>query len=119
MPRKFASYDPDWIDVNTQLTALGEDYGVRCVFTVTVERDSVQLVAKCYAIAGNNCDAPVVQALARKPIKSRPQLEVMCFATAQDCWRQLDRGTLGASEGGVTYGYNGRPNIARRDKRSE
>jgi len=114
MPRKFEAYAPDWIDVNTQLTSLGGDFGVRCEFLVTVERDSVQCIARCYRVADGHDAPPVVQALARRPLKSRPVLEIMCFSTAQDCWRQLDRGTLGAASGGISHDWNGRPNIARR-----
>lgn len=114
MPRPVVVHAPDWIDVNSQLTALGEDFSVRCGFTVTVERDTVTVIARCYRIAGTDSSVPDVQALARRPIKSRPDVAVMCFSTALDCWRQLDRGVLGAEGGGVTHGWNGRPTIARR-----
>jgi len=114
MPRKFEAYEPDWIDVNTQLTAIGGDFGLRCIFTITVERDYVVAIARCYRISGADCDVPDVQALARRPIKSRPDLAVMCFGVAQDCWRQLDRGVLGAAGGAVAHDWNGRPHVARR-----
>jgi len=114
MPRQFVAYEPDWIDVNTQLTALGEDFGVRCEFVVTVERDSVQCIARCYSIGGTADTVPVVQALARRPIKSQPNTAIMCFSTAQDCWQQLDRGVLGAASQPLAHSWNGRPHIARR-----
>lgn len=117
MPRHFEAYAPDWIDVNTQLTALGEDFGVICGFDVRVERDTVVVIARCYRPADIGDSAPVVQALAQRPIKSKPDIGVMCFSAAQDCWRQLDRGVLGARSEPVAHSWNGRPHIARRDKR--
>lgn len=107
-------YAPDWIDVNTQLTAIGDDFGQLCRFTISVERDRVTVVAKCYAIGGTTEPAVTVQALASRPIKSRPDVAVMCFGVAQDCWRQLDSGNLGGAGADVSYGWGGRPNITRR-----
>lgn len=107
-------YAPDWIDVNTQLTALGGDFGVICEFTVTVERDRVRVVARCRRPSDCDPSTPVVQSLAERPIKSKPDLAVMCFSTAQDCWRQLDRGVLGGREVAVSHDWNGRPHITRR-----
>lgn len=118
MPRTFAAYEPDWIDVNTQLTALGEDFGVLCEFTVTVERDNVISIARCRRIAGPAGVTPVAQSLSRKPIKSKPDLAVICFALAQDCWRQLDNNNGALQATPLGYSWNGRPHIARRDKRS-
>ena len=114
MPRPQVVYEPDWIDVNTQLTALGEDFGVRCVFTTTVERDRVTIVAKCYHPADGDGAVPRVQALASRPLKSRPNAAIMCFSTAQDCWRQLDRGTLAARSEPIAHDWNGRPHVTRR-----
>ena len=114
MPRQITVHEPDWIDVNAQLTAIGEDFGCICEFRVTVERDSVTVVARCRRIADSDDPTPVVQALARRPLKSRPNATVMCFSTALDCWRQLDRGVLGAASGGITHDWNGRPQVARR-----
>jgi len=118
MPRTFAAYDPDWLDVNTQLTALGEDFGVLCEFTITVERDSVISIARCRRPASDDSATPVAQALSRKPLKSQPNLAIVCFALAQDCWRQLDNGNGAITQTPVSYTWNGRPHIARRDKRS-
>lgn len=107
-------HEPDWIDVNAQLTAIGEDFGCICRHTVTVERDYVLVVARCYKLAASD-PAPVeCQALARRPIKSSPNAAVMCFATALDCYRQLDRGTLATGARDITYDWNGRPQVARR-----
>ena len=64
MARKFTAYEPDWIDVNSQLTALGEDFGCLCKFDLRVERDSVTVIARCWRIADGDGDVPVVQALA-------------------------------------------------------
>lgn len=117
MPRHFTAYEPDWIDVNTQLTALGEDFGVRCVYTVTCERDRVTVLAKCHHPSDGDSALPRVQALASKPIKSQPNLAVMCFAVAQDCWRQLDRGVLGTASEPIAHEWSGRPQVLGRARR--
>ena len=114
MPRKFEAYAPDWIDVNSMLTALGADWGLLCEFQVKVERDFVQVVARCYSLAADLDAGVVVQALARRPIKSKPEIAVMAFATALDCWHQMDRGVLGAKSPGVVHDWSGRPHVARR-----
>ncbi len=106
-------YEPDWIDVNTQLTALGKDWYLVCKFEVICSRDTVSVVARCYCPSSPNPAGVVVQALASRPLKSKPQIAVMAFATALDCWHQMDRGVLGARPPAVSRGWNGRPNIAR------
>lgn len=117
MPREFTKYEPDWIDVNTQLTALGEDFNVRCDFTITIERDRVVCIARCRRLAiGDN--APVeVQALSSRPIKNPTDMAVVCFALAQDCWRQLDSPHGASAQKPIAHNWNGRPHIARRDER--
>jgi hypothetical protein len=116
MPNKQLTYEPDWIDVNTQLTALGADFNARCEFVITVERDAVQCVARCLGVPDDVGVPVLAQALARRPIKTRPNLAVMCFSLAQDCWRQLDRGVLGAAGSPIAHSWGGRPHIARRSK---
>lgn len=114
MPRTFSAYEPDWIDVNTQLTAIGGDFGCTVKFVVRVERDHVVVICHCYRIADDSSDLPIVQALARRPLRSKPDAAIMCFSTAQDCWRQLDSGVLGKRSEPVAHEWNGRPHIARR-----
>ena len=114
MPRKMEVHAPDWIDVNAQLTAIGEDYGCICEFRATVERDHLTIIATCYRITEGRNSPPVVQALARRPIKTRPDAAIMCFSVALDCYRQLDRGTLAIAGSGITHDWDGRPHIARR-----
>lgn len=116
MPRQFEVYEPDWIDVNTQLTAIGEDFGVLAKFTVTVERDYVVVVCKCMPAAADHDYIPDAQALAKRPLKSRPNVAIMCFSTAQDCWRQLDSGNGAIAGTPLASSWNGRPHIARRSK---
>lgn len=114
MKHKFEAYEPDWIDVNTQLTALGEDFHVLCEFTVTCERDHVVCIARCWRLAGAAGAPPVAQALSRKPLKSRPAIPTVLFALAQDCWRQLDSNN-GAIQGTpIASLWNGRPHVTRR-----
>jgi len=107
-------YDPDWVDVNTQLTALGEDFGCRCEFTVRVERDRVTVIARALHLAGDDSGGIAAQALASRPFNTKPELAIMCFSTAQDCWRQLDSGSAGKRGGEVAFEWNGRPHITRR-----
>lgn len=114
MPNPIKVHAPDWIDVNTQLTAIGGDFGLLCQFTVTVERDYVVVVARCVPPGASDDYVPDAQALAKRPIKSRPDLAVMCFSVAQDCWRQLDSGNGAIGGTALSYGWNGRPNITRR-----
>jgi len=116
MPQPKIIYEPDWIDVNTQLTAIGEDFGYLCEFTVRVERDRVAVYARVRVAGNYDADGVIVQAMATRPIKSRPNVAIMCFSTAQDCWRQLDAGTLATAARGITSDWNGRPHIARRSK---
>lgn len=114
MPRPIVVHAPDWIDVNTQLTAIGEDFGLLCEFSVTVERDCVLVIARCKPAGADSDYVPDAQALARRPIKSRPDVAVMCFSVAQDCWRQLDSGNGAIGGTPLAHGWNGRPHIVRR-----
>lgn len=118
MPRQFTAYEPDWIDVNTQLTAIGEDFGLVCEFTIRVERDRVVVYARCRKPGDFDVDSVIVQAMASRPLKSRPDVAIMSFSTAQDCWRQLDAGTFATSSRPIAHEWNGRPQVLRRGKRS-
>ena len=118
MAKGVQMHAPDWIDVNSQVTAIGEDFGCITRFDVRTERDMLTVVARAYRIAGDDTDKPVVQALASRPLRSRPDAAIMCFSTALDCYRQLDSGVLGARDRGITHKWNGRPHIARADRRS-
>jgi hypothetical protein len=114
MSKQRYRYEPDWVDVNTQLTAIGEDFGCICEFSVTVERDRVTVIARCRRIVDLDDPTPMVQALASRPFNTKPDVAIMCFGAAHDCYRQLDSGILGKRSGEITYGWNGRPHIARR-----
>lgn len=116
MPRHITVHAPDWIDVNSQLTALGEDFGCLCEFITTVERDYVITTARCRVIAGDPFDAIVAQARSQRPLKSKPDLAIICFALAQDCWRQLDSGNAAIAPRATPTGWDGRPQIARRQR---
>jgi hypothetical protein len=116
MPRKFELYSPDWIDVNTQLTAIGSDFNARVLFTITVERDFVNCFARCYSAALPESAAPVAQSVSRKPLKAPHDLAQTCFALAQDSWRQLDSGNGAIAEKPLARLWSGRPAVARRDK---
>jgi hypothetical protein len=114
MPREFTKYEPDWIDVNTQLTALGEDFHARIEFRTTIERDYVVTIARCFLVSECPELGPICQALSRKPLKSGANLAVICFALAQDCWRQLDAGNSAIEGKPLAHSWNGRPHVTRR-----
>lgn len=118
MPNEGKYYAPDCIDCNSQATALGEDFAVICEVSLRFERDQVVVIASCRRSAEAPNGAVVVQAIVRKPLRSRPDIAVMAFSAMQDCWHQLDRGVLSARPPAVAHGWSGRPQVARRDKRS-
>lgn len=111
MPRKFETHSPDWIDVNTQITALAQDWGLVTSFRFTVERDYVVCICTTYLISASPNGSVVCQAIVRRPLKSKPESAVMAFTSAYDCWHQMDRGVLGARSPVVSHDWNGRPNI--------
>lgn len=115
MPRKFEGYTPDAIDCNTQVTALGLDFGVLVKTSVEFARDEAVVLCACFRIGSESDGTPVVQSRARKPLKSKPDIAVMIFSALQDCWHQLDRGVLGAKPPAIAHDWNGRPHIARRN----
>jgi len=114
MPRKFEGYSPDAIDCYSQAVALGEDFGVLVWVSFTWEGDWVVATATCRRIAESPDGAVVVQARAKRPLKSRPDMALMAFTVMQDCWHQLDRGVLGVKPPAVTHSWSGRPHVARR-----
>jgi len=114
MPRPYTAYEPDQIDLNTMLTALGEDFGMRCVLNVEIARDVVITTAKCYRFLGDDDDGPAVVARHKVQLRGQKSAWIGLYAVALDCWHQLDRGLLGAAQTPVIRGWNGRPQRPRR-----
>lgn len=117
MPKRESYYQPDLIDCQSQCHAIGEDFGCICELSVTFTADYVVVIARCRKINEDVENPPLVQALVRKPLKASNSLAVMIFSALQDCWHQLDRGTLGATTPAISHLWNGRPEIARRRQR--
>jgi hypothetical protein len=113
MPRHFTAYEPDQIDLNTMLTALGEDFGMHCVLQVEIARDVVITTAKCYKYASDPDDGPQVVARHKVALRGQKSAWVGLYACALDCWHQLDRGLLGAAQTPIIRGWNGRPQRPR------
>ncbi len=114
MRREKIVYQPDWIDVETQLSAIAEDFGALCTFVLTIERQRVHIRARCDKIVRKDADPPLVVAMASRPVNSVPNVAVMAFAVAQDCYRQLDTGTLGVAQKPLAHEWSGRPQVLRR-----
>lgn len=113
MPAKVAFYEPDWIDCNSQITALSEDFGVLADISLKIERDYVVVYAKTYRPAQMEENAAICVALAKRPLRSAPNVAVMAFAVLQDLWLQHDRGVAAVRPEPVAHGWNGRPVVRR------
>lgn len=114
MPRVQHYYEPDQLDCNTLVTALGNDFGVLPEITTEYARDEVLVVVKCRKYGQPGGDAVQVQALVRRPLRAAKSLYTMQYSALLDCWHQLDRGTLGVAKTPVEYSWNGRPQVPGR-----
>lgn len=109
MPRSQTYYEPDAIDCNTLVTALGGDFGVQPTIDTRYERDEVVVVVRCYKLGQPGGDAVQVQALVRRPLRSKGSLWAMQYSALLDCWHQLDRGLLSVARAQIQYSWSGRP----------
>lgn len=109
MPSKQHYYEPDQIDCNTMVSAIGGDFGLLPEITTSYERDQVVVLVRCL-IPGKLPDRVVqVQALVRAPLKAARSLYTMQYSALLDCWHQCDRGVLGTATTPIERGWNGRP----------
>lgn len=109
MPNKQHYYEPDAIDCNTLVAAIGNDFGGMCEITTTYENDLVVVVVRVRQLGSGREGVVQVQALVRAPLKSRRNAYVMQYSALLDCWHQLDRGVLGVATTPIVRGWDGRP----------
>lgn len=116
MPSKMHYYEPDQIDCNTMVTALGGDFGALPTITTTYERDKVEVVVKCTKVRETTPGLVSVQAKVSAPLRTARSLYSMQYSALLDCWHQYDRGTLAVDKTPISYSWQGRPQTPRRRK---
>ena len=109
MPARQQYYEPDALDCNTCLTAIGRDFGCVAEIETRYERDKVCVFVRCKKIAGTEPDVVQVQAMVSAPLKGAKSLYVYHYSALLDCWHQLDRGVLAVAKTPVQYSWSGRP----------
>lgn len=117
MPRKFNYYEPDAIDCNTLVSALGNDFSVQCDITTAFERDQVIVLVRCHKGIGTASHEVQVQALVRSPLRGAKSGYTMQYSALLDCWHQLDRGVLATATRPIVHSWDGRPEIPVRRTR--
>jgi hypothetical protein len=118
MPARTNFYSPDAIDLNTTVSAIANDFNGICLLSVRFADDRVIVEARCVGMGSKDADAVLVQARVSKPLKPAPDLAVMFYSAALDCWHQLDRGVLAVANVKPVFGWNGRPQQPKPRKRS-
>lgn len=114
MPRKQNYYEPDQIDCNTMVSAIGSDFACKCEIATSYERDEVVVLVRCYSLQRNPADQVQVQALVRSSLRTAKSLYAMQYSALLDCWHQLDRGVLAAATRPILRDWNGRPRTPER-----
>ena len=109
MPRKINYHEPDAIDCNTMVSAIGSDFNCQCDITTSYERDQVVVLVRCYTLQQKASGVVQVQALSRAPLRTARSLYTMQYSTLLDCWHQLDRGVLSAATRPIEHDWSGRP----------
>lgn len=116
MPRQFAGYEPDAIDCQSLVDALGGDFSCIAQTTVQFTADEVRVTCKVRKLGGaDNCDI-LCQSLVRRPIKGHSSAYTLIYSALLDCWHQLDRGVLATATRPIERGWDGRPYTPRRRK---
>lgn len=110
MPQPRRYYEPDALDCNTCITAIGHDFGHRTEVETRYERDQVLVLVRCFKIGGVEADVVQVQAKVSAPLKGAKSLYVYHYSALLDCWHQLDRGVLAVAKTPIQYSWLGRPN---------
>lgn len=114
MPKQQTYYEPDAIDCNTLVAAIGNDFGAICTIDTVYELDHVRTTVRVYSIAERANGVVQVQAMVKAPLKARKSLYTMQYSALLDCWHQLDRGLLSAATRPIERDWNGRPKAPRR-----
>jgi hypothetical protein len=109
LPAKITFYEPDAIDCNTLVSAIGNDFGCIPTLETRYERDMVVVICKCRKLGGPADDMVQVQSLVTCPLRAAKSLYIKHYAALLDCWHQLDRGVLAAAARPIERGWNGRP----------
>lgn len=109
MPKQQTYYEPDALDCNTMVSAIGNDFGCICAIETIYELDQVRTIVRVYKLGQKWGGVVQVQAMVKAPLKSRKPLTTMQYSALLDCWHQLDRGMLGAATRPVERDWNGRP----------
>lgn len=109
MPRNINYYEPDAIDCNTMVSAIGGDFSCQCDITTTFERDQVIVLVRCHKGIGTAAHEVQVQAIVRCPLRGAKSAYSMQYSALLDCWHQLDRGVLAAAARPIERSWNGRP----------
>lgn len=114
MPERIKYYEPDQLDCNTLVTALGNDFGCLCDITTSYARDQVVVLVRCHKGIETPGHTVLVQAIVRSPLRTARSLYTMQYSALLDCWHQLDRGLLAAATRPIEYSWSGRPKAPER-----
>lgn len=114
MPKQQTYYEPDAIDCNTMVAAIGNDFGCVCAIETIYELDNVRTVVRVFKLGQKGTGMVQVQAMVSAPLKARKSLTAMQYSALLDCWHQLDRGLLSAATRPIERDWNGRPKQPRR-----
>lgn len=109
MPQRYTAYEPDQLDCNVMTQALGRDFSVLPSIETVYTPEQVCTIVRCRSIGGPADSQVEVQAMVRCPLRNARPLYSMQYSALLDCWHQLDRGVLAASERSVNRGWDGRP----------
>jgi hypothetical protein len=114
VPKQQAYYEPDSIDCNTLVQAIGEDFGCVCAIDTVYELDQVRTTVRVYRLGERAAGVVQVQAVVKAPLKARKSLYTMQYSALLDCWHPLDRGVLAVAQKPMEREWNGRPKAPRR-----
>lgn len=114
VPRSINYHEPDAIDCNTMVSAIGSDFSCKCDITTAYERDQVVVLVRCYTLVQEAANVVQVQAIVRTPLRTARSLYAMQYSALLDCWHQMDRGVLAAATRPIEHSWNGRPKVPER-----
>lgn len=106
--------NPDWIDVENLLGALGEEYKVVVYYSTRLRSGRVEVIGKTYGAPYVAEGTPVHVALVSFEIKHPRDLVVVYFTIAWDLWCQHDGGGATAARRGAPSTWQGHPEVPRR-----
>jgi hypothetical protein len=105
---------PDYIDVQNMLGAIGEAYKAVVVFRTTIRGDRVEVIARSFG-APYDETAPVEHvALVSFAVKQPKDMASTLFTLCWDIWCQYDGGGATAAKRGAPTTWQGRVEVPRR-----